>query len=290
MTGLTDYSAKNYLNYIAGLVPLPSTTVVPAVFLALMTVAGTDGNTGFTEVSTSGTAYARVQVGGSGGATNAATATSSNTLHYASTPAWIVAGMTVYDITSGALIGTVASVTGTTVVLTANAASAVASGDNLSYSIWPQASGSAPSSISNGAVVNFLTATGSGFGTVTSWALFDALTGGDLLWWDYLGAFNWLPATVSAASPGVITSHAHGMSNGNSFVFSTEYGGTQPTFSAGNFTGLLTAAGVTTDTLDVTGVNTSATGDGLIRQVTQQSIPTGVAASFAASTFTLSLA
>jgi hypothetical protein len=70
-------------------------------------------------------------------------------------------------------------------------------------------------------------------------------------------------------------------------VFSNEYGGTAPSFSAGNYTGLQTVAGVATDSFNVTGVNTSATGSGNVRKVTQQSIPSGVTASFAASTLTV---
>ena len=65
--------------------------------------------------------------------TNAATPISSNVLNFASTPPWIVAGMTVYDTATGKTIGTVASTTNTTVTLTANAANAVASGDTLSF-------------------------------------------------------------------------------------------------------------------------------------------------------------
>ncbi|MDN3276002.1 Ig-like domain-containing protein [Frankia sp. RB7] len=65
--------------------------------------------------------------------TSAATATSSNTLSFGATPSWIVAGMTVYDVTTGIRIGTVASTTGTSVTLTANAAHAVGSGDALSF-------------------------------------------------------------------------------------------------------------------------------------------------------------
>jgi hypothetical protein len=282
MTGLTNYSADNVLNYITGQIAMPS---LPAVYLALFTAVGTDAGTGFTEVSTSGTAYARVQVAGSL-VTNAATATSSPTISASSVPAWVVAGMSVYDATNGNLIGTVLSTTGTTITLTANAAHAISSGDTLNISAFSNASGTGPASITNTAAIAFAAATGSGFGTVVAFGLYDAVTSGNLLLWDYVGGFNWMPATVSAASPGVITAHAHGISNGGYFVFSNEYGGTAPTFSAGNFTGILTAAGVSTDTLDVTGVNTSATGNGMIRQVTQQSIPTGVTASFAASTLT----
>jgi hypothetical protein len=284
MTGLSNYSAFNTLNYHTGLVPMPTT---PSVWLALFTAVGTDAGTGFTEVS--GNGYARVQVAGTA-TTNGTTSTAQAVINIASVPAWIVAGMTAYDRTTTTLLGTVLSTTATTVTLTANSLGAVGNGDSIAFSAFPQATGTAPASVTNGSVVTFPAATGAGFGTVIAFGLYDAATVGNLLEWDYMGAFNWLPATVSAASPGVITTKAHGYSNGDSFVFSTEYGGTAPTFSAGNYTGIQTAAGVTTDTLNVTGVNTSATGDGMIRKVTQQSIPAGVTASFAASQLTLTLA
>ena len=118
---------------------------------------------------------------------------------------------------------------------------------------WNAASGSAPSTLTNAAAVTFATATAS-WGTVIAFGLYDASSAGNLLAWDYLGNFNWLPATVSAASPGVNTAKGHGYSNGDPFVFSTEYGGTGPTFSAGNYTGVQTVAGVTTDTFNVTGI------------------------------------
>lgn len=283
MTGLSNYSANNIGNYITGQIAMPA---LPAVFLALFTAVGTDAGTGFTEVT--GGAYARVQVAGTA-VTNGTTATSSPTLHIASVPAWIVAGMLVYDVTTATAIGTVLSTTGTTVTLVANSAGAVGSGDTLSFSAFGSTSGTAPATTTNGAIVTFAQATAS-WGTVVAWGLYDASSSGNLLTWDYMGAFAWQPATVSAASPGVITAHAHGLANGDSFEFSTEYGGTAPSFSAGNYTGILTAAGVATDSLNVTGVNTSATGNGLIRKLTQQPIQINVTASFAASTFTLTLA
>ncbi len=67
--------------------------------------------------------------------TSAATSTSSPTLNFAMTPAWVEPGMAVYDVTTGQTIGTVSSATGTTVTLTANAANAVASGDTLSLTL-----------------------------------------------------------------------------------------------------------------------------------------------------------
>lgn len=284
MTGFSDYTAKNELNWLTGLTAQPA---LPAVWLALFTTAPTsDAGTGGTEVSTSGTAYARTQIAGNL-TTNGTTASGNPTLHFASVPAWIVQGMTIYDATSNSVIPagtTVLSSTGTTVTMSANATGGGVGGtDVINFSAFSTASGSAPSSITNSAAIAFAAATGAGFGTVTSFGLYDAVTSGNLLLWDYLGNFSWLPATVSSASPGTITAKAHGYSNGDSFVFSTEYGGTAPSFSAGNYTGILTVAGSATDSFNVTGVNTSSTGSGNVRKVASQSIPAGVTASFAAS-------
>lgn len=294
MTGYSNYAADNALNYLTGQIPMPA---LPSVYLALFTAVGTDAGTGFTEVSTSGTAYARAQVAGALTASGSWTTSSTSITLAASAPAWLTAlgasgsGVLIYDTTAGAAIGTVSSVSGTTVTLTA-AASHASSGasDNLTFSAFGAPSGTGPASNANGSIVNFAQATGSGFGTVVAWGLYDAATSGNLLVWDYLGNFAWLPATVSAASPGVITAHAHGYANGDSFVFSTEFGGTAPSFSAGNYNGILTVAGAATDTFDVSGVNTSATGDGMVRKVTQQPIAANVTASFAASGFTLAAA
>lgn len=293
MSGLGDYSAKNLLNYLTGQVAEPA---LPAVWLALMTAVDTDAGTGGTEVS--GGAYARVQVAGSA-VTNATTAAGNAVLHFAATPAWLQAltgggaGAVVSDTTGGGLIPagtTVLSSTGTSVTMSANATGAgVGNGDTIVFSAFSAATGSAPSQVTNGAGINFAQASAS-WGTVIGFELRDAVSSGNLLLADYIGNFSWLPATVSAASPGVITAKAHGYANGDSFVFTNEYGGTAPSFSAGNYTGLQTVAGVTTDTFNVTGVNTSATGNGLVRKVTQQPIAINVTASFAASTLTATAA
>ena len=93
---------------------------------------------------------------------------------------------------------------------------------------------------------------------------------------------------VDDGDPGVLTAHAHGYSVGDPVVFSTEYGGVIPTFSQSNFTGTLILAHAATDTFDVTNaataVNTSSTGNGMVRKIVQQSIPSGVQASFAGGT------
>lgn len=203
MTGLTDYSAQNLLNYIVGKTAVPT---LPTVYVALFTAVGVDAGTGFTEVS--GGSYARVATTGS---------------------------------------------------------------------TWNASSGTTPSTISNASTITFPTATAS-WGTAIAFGLYDAATSGNLLAWDYLGNFSWLPFTCTLASPGVLTAKAHGYSNGDPVVVTAEYGGTLPTTS-GSWVGALTVASSTTDTFTA-GVNTSSTGNGLVRKIVQQSIPTGVQASF----------
>lgn len=59
MTGLTNYTSNNVLNYVTGQTAMPT---LPAAWLALFTVAGTDAGTGFTEVS--GGSYVRMPTAG----------------------------------------------------------------------------------------------------------------------------------------------------------------------------------------------------------------------------------
>lgn len=151
---------------------------------------------------------------------------------------------------------------------------------------WNSPSGSAPSQISNASTLTFPTATAD-WGSVIAFGLYDAATAGNLLAWDFFGNYAWLPATVSAASPAVLTSKAHGYSAGDNVEWTIEYGGTNPTFSASNFTGILTVTSPSTDTFSVTNaaaaVNTSATGSGMVRKLVAQSIASGASAAFPAS-------
>ena len=93
---------------------------------------------------------------------------------------------------------------------------------------------------------------------------------------------------------GVFTVKAHGYSVADPIVFSVEYGGTAPTFSQSNFTGVLAVVSPATDTFTVTNaataVNTSSSGSGMVRKITQQPIAGNVTASFAASTLTATAA
>lgn len=297
MTGMSDFTAENYLNYAAGRIPFPAT---PSVFLALFTTAPTsDAGTGGTEVS--GGAYARVQVAGQLAAGASWTTASTTITLGATAPAWLLAlgtngsGVNVYDTTNGKQIGTVSSVSGTTVTLTTTAANASQGAtDTLAFSAFnaPSASSGAepattPASITNGAAIAFPQATAS-WGTVTAFGLYDAVTAGNLITWDYLGNFKWAPFTATNASPSVLTSTAHGYANGDSVVVTTKYGGTLPA-TAGSWAGLLTVANVTTDTFTA-GVNTTGTGDGQVRKVASQLIPQNITASFPANNFTANAA
>jgi hypothetical protein len=299
MSGLSDYTAQNLLNYLGGSLAMPA---LPSVFLALFTAAPTsDAGTGGTEVS--GGSYARPQIAGTA-TTNGTTASGNATLHFASTPSWIVPGMLVRDVTSASVIPagtTVLSTTGTTVVMSANATGGGVGGtDVISFSAFGAAAASGgtapavtPASLTSGAIVTMPAATAD-WGTAVAFGLYDASTSGNLMGWDYLGAYDWIPASVSAASPGVLTSHAHGYSVGDKVVVSAKGGGAIPSFSQSNFTGVLAVAHAATDTFDVTNsataVNTSGSGDVLVRKVASQSVPSGVTASFAASSLVLKAA
>jgi hypothetical protein len=218
MTGLTDYSADNVLNYIVGKTAMPS---LPTTYLALFTAVGGDSGSGFTEVS--GNNYSRVAL----------------------------------------------------------------SGD------WNSATGDAPSTIANGSAITFPTPTGS-WGTIIAWGIYDSSNGGNLLAWDYLGAYAWLPVYITAASPAAFDAKGNGYSAGDAVVYTTEYGGAAPSFSQSNLSGLLAAVSPSGDTFTITNggvaVNTSSTGSGMVRKVAMQSVAANVVISFASSALTLSLA
>lgn len=152
-----------------------------------------------------------------------------------------------------------------------------------------------PAQTSNASTITFPAATAN-WGTVLGFIVIDASVSGtgNNLYWDYLGNFTWLPATVTSASPGVITAHAHGYSNGDTVVISAKYGGAIPTFSASNFTGPLVVANSTTDTFTVTNsgtaVNTSSTGDFLVRKVASLSVVSGTQIQFTASNLVITSA
>jgi hypothetical protein len=148
-----------------------------------------------------------------------------------------------------------------------------------------------PPLIANAAAITFPTATAS-WGTIVAAALYDAASGGNLLFWDWLGAHLWKPCTISAASPAVLDLPAHACAAGENVVFSTAFGGTVPAFSQSNLSGLLTvAAPVASDTFGVTNagtaVDTSGTGNGMLRRVVPLTVPAGVFVNFRPSALVL---
>ena len=290
MAGMSDYSAQNWLNYLTGRVPMPT---LPSIYLALFTTLPTsNAGTGGTEVS--GGSYARVQCSGALAA-GASWTTSVSTITMGSTiPSWVVAGMNVYDTTKAANIGTVSSGAGTTTLtLNANASSASSgSADNLVFSMFaaPSASGGSepaptPANIVNtNAIITFPLATAS-WGTIVGFGMYDASTSGNLIHFDWLGNYAWLPFFGSSASPSVLSVHSHGFNNNDNVVVSSKDGGTLPA-TAGSWAGLLTVANSTTDTFTA-GVNTTATGEGLVRKVQSQVISNNVTFSISAAGMTI---
>lgn len=218
MTGMTNYSADGWLEYITGKTSIPAK---PTAYVALFTAVGTDAGTGFTEVS--GGSYARVATAGAD---------------------------------------------------------------------WNSASGTAPSTISNANAVQFPQATAD-WGTVIAFGIYDASTSGNLLAWDFLGNDPWYPFSATLASPSILTAigmtagSSPTLANGAKVVVSAEYGGSLPTGFTQYAVG--TVASLSNDTFSI-GVNASSTGSGQVRQITQQSIPNGVQASFAASSLVISAA
>jgi hypothetical protein len=296
MAGLADYLAQFELEFATGQQPMPA---IGNRFLALFTVAPTsDAGTGGTEVT--GGSYARIQIAGAVAATASFTTASPN-ITMTTNPGWVVPGMSVFDLTKtpapGAFVGTVLTYVGTALVLTANSAiTSQGTTDSLQFSAFPAATASSgtepsvtPAQVLNGAVITFAQATLS-WGTVIAWAIYDAVTSGNMIWWDYLGNFKWVPFSCSLASPGVLTTDlaADVPANGSSAVVTAKFGGTLPTGMTASG-GVLTTAGSSTNTFNV-GVNTTSTGAGQFRQITQQPIAANVTASFAASSFTLSAA
>jgi len=83
----------------------------------------------------------------------------------------------------------------------------------------------------------------------------------------------------------------HGYAAADLVQWTIEHGGTNPTFSASNFTGALVVASPTTNTFTVTNggtpVNTSVAGNGMVRKFTAQAIINGASATFPPASFVI---
>jgi len=301
MPGATDYSAVNVLNYLTGQLIVPA---LPSVWLGLFTTAPTSdsGVTGATEVS--GGSYARVQVAGQVATTSAtsSSATLNMTGVLAGSP-WLAAGMSVRDVTTPANISaatTIVSISTNAVVMSASQTT-VGSGDQIRFSSFgppANSSGAEPNTTAafaqNNAIITFPQASAS-WGTVVAFGLFDAATSGNLLAWDWLGNYKWIPATLGTGSPGNFTvDSTNAFANGTSFVVTGKYGtGTFPTVTSGSLVGINTSAGLGSaslglNTFNVTGMVVSVGGEVMLRQVLQQPIAINVTASFAQNTLVIS--
>jgi hypothetical protein len=270
----TGYSQRALLDWGVGLAAMPA---LASRYIGLFTTAPGDNDSGSVEVS--GGSYARVQVAGTV-ATSASTS-SGTTLTFSSVPAWVAAGMTVLDLTAAGAIGagvTVSSKTSTTVTLSSAVSSAVGSGDSIVFSTCAAASSEGPASNTSGSIISFAQATAS-WGTVLAWGEFDALTSGNLINWDWLGNDPWFPFDCTLASPGVLTAYgitagsSPTLANGAAVALTARFGGTLPTGLSSQTA--YTVAGLSSDTFNV-GTNTSSTGAGMVRQITQQPIAINV--------------
>jgi hypothetical protein len=266
-----------------------------------------DAGTGGTECSAGN--YARVQFSGNLAAASSGGPWSGTTITLSATaPAWLLAlgtngsGCNVFDVTTGKQIGTVSSITTTTVTLTGTASNAVANSDTLQFSAFPLPSASTgapgaaqvPVSSASGSQINYAANGATGWtGNPIYWQVYDALTSGNCLYGDYMGNYAWLPWTCTLASPGVLSAHAHGYSNNDPVAISFKLGGTIPTFGQSNFTndaGTLLVANSTTDTFTLTNastaVNTSSTGDGMVRKLVSYTVGVSTTFSIAAGSLT----
>lgn len=152
-----------------------------------------------------------------------------------------------------------------------------------------------PSTTANTAAVTFPQSTAS-WGTVVAFALYDAATAGNLLYWGWLGNYSWQPCTISAASPAVVTVGQAGYANSTTVVLDTanRFGGTSPTYSAGTPSAntVLTTAGLSGDTFTLlngaTAINASVAGSSMVRQITQYTIGASTTPSFGIGALILS--
>jgi hypothetical protein len=152
--------------------------------------------------------------------------------------------------------------------------------------LWSAATGSAPSTKSNNATISFPNSTSTG-ADIIAFGLHTAITTGTLGFWDYFGAFPWRPATFSLASPSVVMLPGHGFANGDKLIASAEMG-SEGTLAAGWTAGMLTVAGVTTDTFTA-GVNAANTGGIMIRKLTPQGVVSNMVVQFTSGQLVISL-
>lgn len=153
---------------------------------------------------------------------------------------------------------------------------------------WNAASGSGPASTSNAQDLAFPTPTAdwAPISTpVVAFGAFDAASGGNLLWWDWLGNYPRKPFTADTGD--LITSPGHGYAAGDAVVFTAEYGGSLPTGLSADTVYFVIASGLTSDAFKVSttqggsAVDLTAAGAGMVRKIDRKVIQTGDTVKFA---------
>jgi hypothetical protein len=144
-----------------------------------------------------------------------------------------------------------------------------------------------PATISNLQNLSFPTATPAAWTGIIAWGLYDAVTSGNLLYWDFLGADPWFPCTIGTQTPSVITAigitagSSPGLANLDYVVFTAEYGGALPAILT-QYTAYQ-VANLTADTFNVS-QNAAATSACMVRKITTATIGIGLAATFTGDT------
>jgi hypothetical protein len=150
---------------------------------------------------------------------------------------------------------------------------------------WGAPTGIKPVQIVNARTISF-PVSASNWGTVVGFGLFDL--NNNMIYFDYLGAFQWTPFTVSAGTNPVFNSPAHGFAIGDKVALTGEYGGAMPQATT-SLSGLLTVGTATTDSFTV-GVNVTVSGSGMLRKVLPIQIGLNQTATFNPAALVLQLA
>lgn len=149
---------------------------------------------------------------------------------------------------------------------------------------WGAPTGIKPVQMVNARTIAF-PVSASNWGTIVGFALFDL--NGNMLFFDYLGAFTYQPFTASVGTNAVFNSPAHGLAFGDRIVLTAEYGGMLPQATV-SLAGLLTVGNVTTDTFTVN-ANVTVSGSGMLRKVLPITITLNQTATFNPAALVLQL-
>jgi hypothetical protein len=150
---------------------------------------------------------------------------------------------------------------------------------------WGAPTGTQPVQIVNASSIQF-PVSASNWGMVTGFGLYDL--NNNLIFFDYLGNFPWLPFTMPVGTNAIISVPKHGYAVGDQVVLTGEYGGMPPQATV-SLAGLQTIANVTVDTFTI-GANVTVSGNGMLRKVLPITINLNQTAAFNPAALVLQLA